>query len=199
MLDMVSWWTFDTDASDLLEINPGTVNGATYTTLGCQNSGCYDFDGDNDYINYGNDDSLDFANSFTISAWIYPTSFPTYGTIIDRGSVTGSDEGYLFFIRNDFETISLWDGTPIDADASAISLNTWQHVVVVYSNANVYFYVDGVPKGGGAWSYAPSGSADFYIGALDGSSELFDGNIDEVMIWDRALTPSEISEVHDYF
>jgi len=132
-------------------------------------------------INCGTGSSLDFSGDMTLEAWIYPTGWGGggFGTMIDRGA--GSDMGYQFYIRQLSTSLSIYDGTSLQGNIGSITLDGWQHVVVVVSGGNnASFYVNGVGAGSGSWTFAAVGSATFYIGNFSSMAETFAGTIDEV-------------------
>ena len=137
----------------------------------------------NNNINCGTGSSLDFSGNMTLEAWIYPTGWGEggFGGIIERGA--GSDVGYEFYIRQPSTSLAIYDGTSLAGNVGSITLNTWQHVVaVVTGGSNASFYVNGVGAGSGSWTFAPGGSATFYMGSFSDMTDTFAGTIDEVRV-----------------
>lgn len=158
------------------------------------------FDGVDDEVNCGSDSSLQNPN-FTISVWVYPTSTSgtnvivqnttgTFGTASNGFRVVRVFGNYIFYIG---------DGSGNNAFqmSNAASLNTWQNIVMTYDGTNAKYYLDGVLQGTAAVSNISYGVApynNFYIGTK-GGSQRFTGNIDEVALWDSALT--DISSIYN--
>jgi hypothetical protein len=79
------------------------------------------------------------------------------------------------------------------SDPTAITLNVWQHVAVTLDNGTLTFFVDGLNRGVSTGVPTPIARTDsIFIGARIDGRRNFDGGIDEVQIWNRALTQPEI-------
>ena len=207
-LDEISGLT----AVDSVGGHDGTLsNGPSWTTG--QLGGGLDFDGIDDTINAGSDATIDdvFAGGATLSAWIRPRGWGEgdFGRIADKADALGTNRnGWAFELYGAKRALLFQYGfsggignwyTPVDS----ISLDTWQHVAVVYDNSadtnDPVVYIDGVaqtlieldtPSG------TPSSDAavNFTIGnyAL-ATSRTFDGVLDDVRVYDRALDAAEIA------
>jgi len=181
---LVSRYKFDGDAADSVGGNDGTeVGNPTYSTgLHGQAIG---LDGDGDYVNCGNDASFDITGSITLSALIKGTFNSNWDPIISKGfnwQLTRgmSDEAAFFCIG-----LGSLSGT------TNINDDQWHHVAGVYNGSRLYLYVDG----GLDASDSASGSlnvstSNVYIGGSP--SQSFNGLIDDVRIYDRALSADEI-------
>ena len=203
--DMVGYWKLDesagTTAADSSGLgNNGTlINGPTWT-IG-KVDGALSFNGENTCVNCGTDSSLNLANSLTICAWIYPESFGQggWGRIVDRGN---SSSGYSFYVNSANSAIKYvaYGNNTVSSSAGVIGLRKWQHVAVVYDDLSgtVTFYVNGQQAGTTDYTAPPLGSSDdpLVIGIRGYDlNRAFDGLIDDVRIYDRALTPDEVSEI----
>lgn len=163
-------------------------------------------DGSADYVELSDSAQLDLAiNAFTLAAWIHPRSWGQndQGRIIDHGggssgstgwslhlenkSSNGSPQALRFQINND----SGFNGT---ASSNSISLDQWQHVAVTFDTGNLTLYVDGVVVGTSANVPVPAASTHpVRIGARNDGNREFDGKIDDVSIWGRALSAAEVA------
>ncbi len=186
-----------TDASG--NSNNGTlVNGPTWTTG--KVNGALDFDGIDDYVDAGSDTSIDniFDNGGTIAAWVYPrTSTNWLIRIADKSGLnweidlTNENGGQRFVSL--CRSFSIGEGCWKTTNR-VVSNNVWTHIAVVYDNSNIgndpVFYVNGVNVAT-TELIAPSGtrisdsSANLRIGVLNGV-------IDEVRIYNRALSSAEV-------
>ncbi len=157
------------------------------------------FDGVNDYVTFGNPGSLDFqANDFTISAWVKTTGF-TSGMIAAKHNTNVIGYRFVVFnagklglvIRNaTFSTGGVSANTPLND-------GRWHFATLVRSGSTAMVYLDGALDG----TFANAGanvsvSNPFVIGAVDYGSvaEFFNGSIDEVRVWNRSLSASEIQQ-----
>jgi hypothetical protein len=142
------------------------------------------------------------TNSFSFEVWIYPTgpgTYPTFGGIIiskeNEYEITRATDGSIQWA---FANSS--PGWNFINSGAITPLNQWSHVAVVYSNGIVITYLNGVLANtyNGSGSIGKAGSPnDFRIGGRSAFSQFFQGLIDEVTIYNRALTPGEISSAFE--
>ncbi|MHA2275291.1 MAG: LamG-like jellyroll fold domain-containing protein, partial [Candidatus Kariarchaeaceae archaeon] len=197
-----SWHLNDNLADSTVNANDGTNSGSIDTSGYIANG--QDFDGIDDYIDAGSDNSIDnvFAGGGTITAWIYPTSWgeSLFGRIVDKSTSTLGANGWGFIVNGggviknkltffrDFSTERGFWYSPTDS----LSLNQWQHVVVTYNEDSTsndpILYINGVSQSI-LWDDLPSGTPSddsaqsLHIGKFAGAnSRNFDGIIDELHI-----------------
>jgi hypothetical protein len=215
---LVGWWPFNGNANDESgNNNNGTVNGATLTADRFGNTGkAYSFDGSSDYIttNYA---GVLGNGSRTISAWVKVQSISSFSTIVGYGSNTsanGGTDSYTCMLRNDgaggIEGISLdIDGSRI-TKSSNVTSNTWHFYVWVFDNSisssitDVKIYADGILQTNVAENYVPFPAAgiintiqeeNVHFGKTN-SSYYLNGSLDDIAIYNRALTQQEITGLY---
>ncbi|MBU4334910.1 MAG: LamG domain-containing protein, partial [Candidatus Omnitrophica bacterium] len=177
------------------------------------NAGNNDFPGTDDYIVINQAADLNPKNEWTVSAWIYlddatgdrqiysiGSSGESIATNVNTG--LGVSDGTVFAA---FEYGSA--GTDVvRASATALTAYRWYHLAGVYTGSDIHVYIDGVLDdgvlSGDTASYSPdTTSSVITIGAF-GAGELdLDGNVDDLRVYNRALSANEIkaiawSEVH---
>ena len=166
------------------------------------------FDGVVDYIDV--EDNLDLnPTAFTISAWIKRDTGTVNASIVSKRNFTNT-EGYDFRINGAGRlAFSLNGGAATLTSSVAIPENEWHEVAVIYNSGTATLYIDGVADTGSTTSSLPAPiatSQKFLIAAADGfdpnTTDYFAGNIDEVRVWNRALTPVQLryimnQEIHD--
>ena len=175
--------------------NNGTINGPAWTTAGKFGS-ALTFDGVNDIVNVADSNSLDLTTGMTVEAWLRPTTLGSnwrtavlkeqsgnymYGLYAHTGSNVPSGNAIIGGVDRDLR------GT------GALALNTWTHLATTYDGAALRLYVNGVQ----ASSVAATGNIGTSTGALriGGNNiwpEWFTGQIDEVRIYNRALTAAQV-------
>lgn len=176
--------------------NTGTLAGATRTTAG-QTGAALSFDGVNDRINVNDSNSLDLTSGMTLEAWVHPTVGSGYRTVAlkERSgglvyalyAVDGDNAGRpSAYIRVGGVDVSI-------VGVSPLLLNTWTHLAATYNGSTLRLYVNGVEVS----SRIVSGSIAVSTGRLriGGNAiwgEWFAGRIDEVRIYNRALSTAEI-------
>ena len=211
---LVGWWPFNGNANDESgNGNNGTVNGATLTTdrNGTANR-AYSFDGVSNFIKVANSLSLDIIGSeITISYWLLSNnevSDANYKGISKGGYQVGS--GYEFMFRNSYSgdngVIHLTGGPGMQGSHINFDMNVasgkWIHLGVTYKNGTVMFFVDGKLQTGistNLKSNFVSNKDDLFIGKRNPSNDwagLLKGKLDDIAIYNRALTEQEISSLY---
>jgi len=204
--DYVSYWKFENNTNDETGTNNGTIYGDAQYVSGAQGQGL-EFDGDGDYIEVPYNAELIPSSMITVSMWLNATEFNNYGeyAISQRRDKTNST--YAIYGGNGTGNfyISQEDSTfVLSPDSDNAITGDWHHVVGVADGAYVRLYVDGVEQGNGT-SYdgtldkSESVGESLYIGCYEiaDPAREFPGTIDEVMIYDRALSESEIQDIYD--
>ncbi|MEK7138744.1 MAG: LamG-like jellyroll fold domain-containing protein, partial [Patescibacteria group bacterium] len=209
---IVGHWKFDEGSGTTAVDSSGSNNTGTLTngpiwTAG-KVGGALDFDGSNDYVNAGSAASLDDLQDFTYSAWIYPR---TLGEGIFKGIIVekAGGSGFKRFTLGDSiglnfrgEVELTGSSAVVNSNASAVSLNQWQYVAMTYNQAThtVTLYKDGtlLASNSGVGSLVSEAVGDLLIGNDVAMSRTFDGLIDEVRIYNRALTQADIQTLHAY-
>jgi len=199
--DLLAYYTADNTPNDALGTYNGTLtNGATYGT-GIINQG-FSFDGVNDYATISPTFGASLTaptSAFTYSAWVYKTK-SGQGFIIQNGTV---DMGASLYVQSGGYIGLYYNGalqqTGSTISAGFVSLNTWHHLVAVYDGAgSVTFYKNATNAGTKSISWTDgTGTCNTYVGSYSGISNYFGGIIDEVGVWNRALSASEVTELYN--
>ncbi len=184
--------------------NDGTCNLAsgycpTFTSSGKYN-GAYDFDGVDDYVQYSNFNYVGSDGTVTISVWVNLESLTDDGGIVDiapqaqsNAFKLGLDASNNIMIQTNFGDSP--GGSVIFINSP--SLGTWYHYVGVYNGTNLIAYVDGVLANSDVLTGPSSASVPVTIGDdTDGANRFLNGSIDEVRIYNRALSASEVQELY---
>jgi uncharacterized repeat protein (TIGR01451 family) len=155
------------------------------------------FDGADDHVNAGSDENLEMDDRVSIEAWVYPTD-PSGGIIVNKEGeyeVAVREGTVQWAFAN---TGSYWDW--VDT-GEAVLLDDWAHVAVIYDvgiagTGVVTTYVNGAPVHTatvtGTIGDVHTNYNELWIGGRQGGSQFFAGSIDEVAIFDRALTEEEV-------
>ncbi len=165
---------------------------------------CLYFDGFQSEVIVNNHSSLNPGLSgLTIEAWIKTSadSGNKWPRIIDKLSKSYPADGYALLITKgsnkiDFE---VWiDNNKYGVCGQTINDGKWHHVAGKRSGNRIYLYTDGVQSGGGVQSGANgnlSGGTYLSIANSEGGGDNFVGNIEEVRIWNKALSNDEIHDM----
>jgi hypothetical protein len=197
----------------------GTVNGATLTTgiTGTSNS-AYHFDGVTQNIGIADATALRLSNTdFTINAWVKLDQFSTTnGSVVYSKRLGTANDGFDFSVTGDSFAagtnhpgntpglITFGPGGPYDNEwgINQITISNWYMVTVVYSFANkqITSYINGVYDAQSDNNVvSPSSQAMAYIGSDNPGNGLpyyFQGSIDNLRIYGRALTKTELGKLY---
>jgi PKD repeat protein len=182
---------FDSTANKLT----GTLQGATFTSAGKFGS-ALNFNGTNNLVLVPDANALDLSTGMTLEAWVRPGAQATdWTTVAIKESATGRAYA-LYGADNAGRPPAGYLNNGSDKSAvgsSTLPLNTWTHLAVTYDGAALRLFVNGLQVS----STGVSGSIIATNGALSigGSSILgdyFNGQIDEMRVYNRALTATQI-------
>ncbi|MDU0460473.1 MAG: Ig-like domain-containing protein [Geobacteraceae bacterium] len=210
--DLVGYWPMDGDWTDYSgNGNHGTaVNGATFSANKIVGTQAGEFDGVNDYVSFGDVLNMGEGN-FTVSTWIYPVQIPsgTLMKIVNKGltnSGTPATAGYGLRLVNDangnkMQFMVYGVGTGNTLEVAQLQAGRWYNVVGVRDATQIRLYVDGVLANAADTGTLLNTNTNIYlaVGALSrrpvsAESEYFNGLIDEVAIYKRALADEDIFE-----
>ncbi len=198
--NLVGWWTLDEGSGTIaydssIYGNDGTIVGDPEWVLGWKN-GALDFDGDGDYIDCGDDESLEVGNEITVGVWVnLRTITISYMTVVAKGeyswrlSTQATASAFHFGIN--YWQIANSSITP----KGAVGANEWHHIAGTYDGATIRLYYDG-ELNNSLTSTAGIGTneANVRIGTNpEAVDRYWDGLADEVRIYNRALTAEEIN------
>ena len=186
-------WCFTTEAAPAVKPAPPIAG----------SGGALSFDGKDDYVDLGQGVTL--GKTFTEEVWVCPTTDNNWS------GVMGHEEGdrsnyrapciYIYGggtgIQVGFGTGSSWDNLCND---SRLKPNEWNHIAFVYDGSTIYLYINGMPAGqqscGGDTPYNRSvkyfGRTNNFDTVVNGDSVYFNGQLDEVQLWNTARTKDEI-------
>jgi len=175
--------------------NNGSITGATWTTAGKYGS-ALSFNGTNNLVSVPDSNSLDLTTAMTLEAWVKPTALgTTWRTVLMKER--SANMSYDLYANDDkgFPETAVWIGGEKASKATAgLPLNAWTHLAATYDGANLRLYVNGTQTA----TIAQTGSITTSTGALriGGNNvwpEWFSGVIDEVRVYNRALSATEIT------
>jgi len=174
--------------------NHGAISGATRTSSGKYGS-ALSFDGVNDWVTVNDSASLDLTTGMTLEAWVYPTAtMSSWRNVLLKEQTGGLAYGLYANSDSNQPVASLHIGGDQNLPGgSALTVNTWVHLTATYDGATERLYVNGnqVASKAQAGSITVSGGA-LRIGGNSVWSEFFKGYIDEIRIYSRALSATEI-------
>ena len=207
--DLVAYYPFTggSTADSSGNGNNGINNGATPTTdrFGNANS-AFDFNGSSSTVVVPDDSLLDLTGDFTISLWESLDQFNgSFSSVILSKHPYGVIDGYWLAIHPtgqvDFEADPFFDSTSPRTDSNRVFTNRWHHIVFAYDKSSQLwrFYVDNILVRSGTTAFAISDiSNDLVFGDRPGDpvNVHFDGKMDDIQIYSRALGAAEIDSLY---
>lgn len=182
------------NAVDSIGGNTATNNGtATYST-GKINNGV-NVNGSSQYLSFSNCPRIG-NGAFTISAWIKGTSFGADGAIAGFGT-GNTNQGTTFDVRSQKLFVDFYAGTNL-AGVTTLSTGVWYFATVTYDGSVFRLYLNGTLESTSAGTSASIVAGSGTIGrAFWVGGNYFNGQIDEVGFWQRALTSGEITTLYN--
>ncbi|MDB2325556.1 BspA family leucine-rich repeat surface protein [Flavobacteriaceae bacterium] len=218
---LVAWYPFYGNAYDESgNGNNGTVNGSTLNADRNNNqNSSYSFDGSDDFISIGNDSSLNPSGSLTFSSWFNLSDLDyNNNSILGRNSNNSGTDGYGYnygvLIDSNDGSSKLRVGIGQQSNGSItdidhirnINANEWIHYAITYDESKIRVYINGtlvqstnLSRSGGnhqndfetfIGKYRPQSSG------VSVANQLFRGKLDDIGIWNRTLTSSEIFQLY---
>jgi hypothetical protein len=199
---LVAGWNFD-EGSGLIANDAsghghtGTlVNGPTWTTTGCKYGGCLSFDGTNDRVTTPDANDLDLNQTFTLMAWVLPSSV---GANMWRPVMIKEEAAGLVYLLYASPKNAWIDegGTDLQVLVSGnLSTTAWTHVAEERNGTTLSYWVNGAQVGSATVGSANT-TASTGVLAIGGHSfwggEWFKGKIDDPRIYSSALTTTELA------
>ncbi len=218
---LISVWSLDENGGDTTADSFGTNHGSLLAGQGggvvpaWEASGKFgsalDFDGVSSYVDCGGDASLKPA-SVSVSAWVKFDSYPYYGQVAGMAFDENlSESGYSLICDDNFigggDSISAWV-TGADGDGNyfiasvAPPVGSWHHIALTYDGTTSKIYVNGVSSGTmttetGALNYTYATTFKMGVHAAGHWWLPYTGLIDDVAVWDRALTQTDIDAIYN--
>jgi hypothetical protein len=212
---LVGYWPFCGNANDESgNGNDGVVNGATLIEDRFGNAGAaYGFDGVDDGIDVSASPSLVFDNQQAISYWLNMAEFPTDGNehhIISKCGPIGTGWEMIVsnYSNNNWIEYRFWgnpnpleNATEVHIPFAFLELNTYNHFVVNQDDDTLYFYLNGelIDQHEKQGTFDASNDVELTFGTRDSLADYaypYQGIIDDIGIWNRALTPEEVQELY---
>jgi hypothetical protein len=184
--------------------NNGTIAGASRVAGQAGYGSALSFDGSNDWVTVADSASLDLTNGMTIEAWVKPSAINGWETVVlkERGA---GNMAYALYAADGTVALGGVDGPAAYANigsvhravrqAGGLPLGTWTHVATTYDGASQRLYVNGALAASRAQTgtMAVSANALRIGGNAAWAGEFFAGLIDDVRVYNRALSAGEIA------
>lgn len=172
----------------------GSISGATWTTAG-RNGNALTFDGLNDMVTIADAAVLDVTR-VSLMAWVRPTSLGDWRTAIIKES-PASGLAYALYAEDQASRpaayVNLGGNDREARGTAALAVNTWTHIAMTFDGANLRVYVNGVLVRTQAFSgNIVTSNLPLRVGGNNVWGEFFAGQIDDVRVYNRALSLAEV-------
>ncbi|OGF80556.1 hypothetical protein A2930_03115 [Candidatus Giovannonibacteria bacterium RIFCSPLOWO2_01_FULL_45_34] len=206
---LVGYWSFD--GKDMANItaydrsgntNNGTLTGGPTRAIGKLGQGL-SFDGSNDYVRATRSSSLNgaFDGAYSVSMWFKSNSSATIKTFYHISDAS-SGSHMAFFNYQSVGKVTMYSrnatlADTLESNTSNLNNDVWRMVTFIQTGTNMLIYIDGVLDNSRAnGTLVTSSDIDLFIGARSFSDRFFPGLIDDVRIYNRALSADEIKRLY---
>jgi hypothetical protein len=213
----VGWWPGDGNGRDLVSTNDGVLFGGVSFVPGLVGQ-AFRFDGINDHVTVPASPNL-AVQSLTIELWIQPTDARQARPLVEYAAATGvagvhfwyATQGWLSAVPGaiyaNLRDPTSADPTYLSSPGSLVPINAWSHVVLTFDKPTsmAKLYVNGAVVAVAdlsASTFNPATALPVNFGYRPvGSGDLLNGRryvglMDEISIYNRALTPTELAVIH---
>ncbi len=172
--------------------NGGAINGAGWTTQG-RFGGGMSFNGGSSEVDVPDANSLDLTSGMTLEAWVKPaSSSPTWKAIVDKNT-----DRYYLMASSDTSGYPAVGATFTSGNlnvygAQTLPVGVWSHLAGTYDGSRLRLYLNGTQIASTAHAPSLTTSTDPLMIGADVYGEFFQGTIDEIRIYNRALSAAEI-------
>lgn len=163
------------------------------------------FDGSDDFVVVPDAIGLDLTSAGTLTAWVNPSDLPTDGAcrsiLAKSWGVGGQNQNapyQLMLCGSGDVQVILGDNTNAQVlkSTSSILPNEWSHVAATWDGSDLTLFINGVAVGSVSQTTVPlANTEDLYIGSMDGLVGWWQGDLDEISIWNVSSTAAEIQDI----
>lgn len=198
---VVSWWPADANVDDIIDGNPGTLIGAASFAAG-QVDAAFSVNGNaGSFVEVPDAPNLNFGatSPLTVDLWAYRTSTAPTQHILGKRNDCGFS-GFDINYQMGFDEDGLFFGAHQGSVSTGVdlALATWTHLAGTFDGSTFRFYIDGQLAGTGTGTLGNTFAVPLRIGTSGTCHEFgqgFEGLVDEVEIYSRALSASEIQAI----
>ncbi|MDT8303011.1 MAG: LamG domain-containing protein, partial [Sedimentisphaerales bacterium] len=212
---LVAHWQFD-DGSGMAAVDSsgnghdGTLQGDPQWVAGMIGSGALSFDGTDGLVDVDHDESLNMTDELTITVWVNVGNLSTYYFLVCKQPSGTAGDNYPgnYEFRTEANTGALQFGHQeaegeqyiFYTSETSITAGQWHHVAVSFTKGElVEFYIDGIPAGSSEQliNFGILNDESVRIGGRKDGYSFFNGILDDVRLYDRALSAVQIKKLYN--
>ena len=192
--NLVAWYRAENNALDASGNGHHGVWGGTEAYDSSPFGAGFEFDG-TAQVDVAHDPSLGFAGAITVAVWVNPSSISRFDCIVARASSAGV--GWRLWTRSTSDFKFTWETRSGSHTSSVTSqaIGVWQHVACTHDGTTARIYINGVLDQSHETGSVEAEEETLIIGNMTEQTRFFTGGIDDVRIYNAALTPSDIRRV----
>ncbi|MBA4372574.1 MAG: hypothetical protein C0402_06890 [Thermodesulfovibrio sp.] len=194
---LAGWWTGDGNANDISGGHNGTLmNGATYEAGRVGQA--FSFNGANDYVAIPAHVSMNLGTEFTVDFWMQPAvtidpSDPLMHTLLFKG-----DSNLIDIANGDGRIEIIGPAQRPTSVTSTWTAGQWYHIAVTFDSGGYKIFVNGLQEGSSPDTYSIFGNmSELDLGGGFAPDTDFNGLIDEIEVFTRALSDQEIIAIYN--
>jgi hypothetical protein len=202
-LGLVSWWRAENNTLDSIGTNYGVMqDGGTYAAG--EVGQAFSLNGTGGFVSVPDSPGLNPSNAITIECWMQrQAAVGGNDPLIKKAGMSGGGQanGYTIEFSGSSLTFWIYTGTWHSSASYTIQPGLWYHIAAVYDNTNLLLYVNGLPRGSvvrTSGSIIPSNNPLSIGSDASNPTRFFNGLIDEVSIYSRALSSNEIAAIYGF-
>jgi hypothetical protein len=193
------YWKFDEASGTLANDSSSGGNNGTLTNGPTWGAGkvnnALTFNGTTQYVSTGN--ATLGSSAFTVTAWVKPATVSTTAMVLYYSN-TGNTNRLMMRLNNTGHLEFYDEASGSIASTATLSANAWRFVAMTFDGSTKRLYVDSIADSTGSSAYNSSAnSGPYYIGKDPINGNFFNGTIDEVRIYNRALSASDVLTLYN--
>lgn len=211
LANLMGYWRFDEGTGTIARDysgnnNNGTLmNGVAWSTdipgSPSGNSNSLNFDGNNDHVLIADSNTLDITNAFTLSTWVKSDGVQSNRYLISKRNDAGTDNVYSMIYGYAADQVQFYAsgngyGYPGGASNIPVADTNWHLVTYTYDGTTFKSYKDGILQGATTLTANLTAStSNLLLGAFNGAGYNLDGSMDDVRIYNRALSDADVKRL----
>jgi len=202
---VVSYYDFEGSLADKIAGDTGTGNNISFVDGKVGKAVL--FGGVNSWANLGPKFNFGDSKPFTVMAWMYADKAKNYAPILAKVAANRATSSYpkddwilLTYTNGYMGAYSSQSAWVLSSSASVLGTGKWYHLTYSFNGSSMSFYVNGTFAGSKSFTYKNNASNNAYLGSwYNTAAGTYDlaGKIDEMKVWNRALSASEIKKEYD--